>query len=153
MFRRVGPAVFVQAPAGCEPQRRGRTICAAQSGAARKRGRWRRRPERGQERLEYREEGQCRGKRASAPPGTTARGARDRRVPQVKNDSFLPSWHPVPGARSVRSRARRPSDLPLQQPERRRRPTEQQATGSRAADGIPIKQDRRAALRSRGERG
>ena len=31
--------------------------------------------------------------------------------------------------------------------------TEQRATGSRAADGIPIKQNRRAALRSRGERG
>ena len=97
MFRRVGPAVFVQAPAGCEPQRRRRTICAAQSGAARKRGRRRRRPERGRERLEYREEGQCRGKRASALPGTTARGNRDRNVPQAKNDPFLPSWHPVPG--------------------------------------------------------
>ena len=110
MFRRVGPAVFVQAPAGCEPQRRRRTICAAQSGAARKRGRRNRRPERERERLEYREEGQCRGKRASAPPGTTARGDRDRNVPQAKNDSFLPSWHPVPEARSVRSPARRPSD-------------------------------------------
>ncbi len=110
MFRRVGPGVFVQAPAGCEPQRRRRTICAAQSGAARKRGRRRRRPERGRERREYREEGQCRGKRASAPPGTTARWNRDRNVPQAKNDSFLPSWHPVPEARSVRSPARRPSD-------------------------------------------
>ena len=79
MFRRVGPAVFLQAPTDCEPQRRRRTIRAAQSGAARKRGRRNRRPERGRERLEYREEGQCRGKRDSAPPGTTARGTRDRR--------------------------------------------------------------------------
>ena len=83
----------------------------------------------------------------------TARGDRDRKVPQAKNDSFLPSWHPVPGARSVRSPVRQPSDLPLHLPERRRRRTEQRATGSRAADAIPIKHDRRAALRSRGERG
>lgn len=41
---------------------------------------------------------------------------------------------------------------PLHLPERRRRRTEQRATGSRAADAIPIKQNRRAALRSRGER-
>ncbi len=132
---RMGPASFAQASpgeAGGNAVRRRR---------ARKRGRRKRRPEQGRERLEHREEGQCRGKRASALPGTTARGDRGRKVPQAKNDSFLPSWHPAPGARSVRSPARQPSDLPLHLPERRRRRTEQRATGSRAADAIQIKMD------------
>ncbi len=103
--RRMGPASFAQASAEAKPRQE--TPCEgegqgreAAGNAARSKG------ERGWSTVR---KGESRGKRASATPGSPARGDRGRMGQQAKND-FLPCWPPAPGARSVQSPVRSPSE-------------------------------------------
>ena len=99
--RRMGPASFAQASADakqrqetpCEGEGQGRE---AAGNAARSKG------ERGWSTVR---KGDSRGKRASAPPGSPARGDRGRMGQQAKNDSFLPCW-PRPREPAVCDRRR-----------------------------------------------